>query len=137
MRTDPPSHLKSVRSMELNPYAPPKAPVADRSSASTTGLKRRRVLVMIVLSIVTFGLYYPIWFFRRREALNRLNSPRKLRLWPLTVFCTMTVVNAVVVIASSPAPPAQTIGAAAATLLALARLPDFGHCSSGTPTVSR
>jgi len=107
--------------MESNPYAPPKAPVADRSSGST-GLKRRRVLVMIVFTIVTFGLYYPIWFFRRRDALNGLNSPRKLQLWPLAVFCTVTVLDVVVVLASSPAPPAQTIGAAAATLLRFARL---------------
>ena len=46
--------------MESNPYAPPKAPVADRSSGSTTGLKRRRVLVMIVFTVVTFGLQYVI-----------------------------------------------------------------------------
>jgi hypothetical protein len=122
-RTDPWRPQPAVvRSMEPNPYAPPKATVADRSSASSTGLGRRRVIVMIVLTIVTFGLYYPIWFFRRRGALNRLNSPRKLRLWPFTIFCTVTVVDVVVVIASGPGLPAGTIGAAAADLLRLARL---------------
>jgi len=78
--------------------------------------------MMIVLTIVTLGLYYPIWFFRRRGALNGLNSPRKLRLWPLTTFCAVTVVDFVVAIVSSPAPPAQTIGAAATTVLGLVRL---------------
>ena len=108
--------------MEPNPYAPPKASVEDRNSASPTGLKRRRVIVMIAFTIVTFGLYISIWFFRRRGALNRLNSPRKLQLWPLIIFCTVTVVDVVVNIASGSAPPAEIIGAGAASLLGLARL---------------
>ena len=108
--------------MESNPYAPPKAAVDNQSSRSSTGLKRRRVIVMIVLTFVTVGLYYPIWFFRRRDALNRLNSPRKLRLWPLVIFCATTVVDAVVVVVSAPAPPAQIIGAGANTALGLVRL---------------
>jgi hypothetical protein len=106
--------------MEPNPYAPPKASVADPAGPGT-GLKRRRVIVMIVLTMVTLGLYYPIWFFRRRGALNRLNSPRKLRLWPLTIFCTVTAVDVVVAVASAPGPPAETIGDPAATLLGLVR----------------
>ena len=59
-----------------NPYAPPKAAVADLP----TGLKQRRVWVMIVFTIVSSGLYYLIWFFRRRKALNALNSQRKVPL---------------------------------------------------------
>lgn len=55
-----------------NPYAPPKAAVLDLPSP--TGLKQCSVLLMIVFTIVTFGLYYPTWFFRRRNALNALNS---------------------------------------------------------------
>jgi Domain of unknown function (DUF4234) len=108
--------------MDPNPYAPPKAAVADQSSTSPTGLKRRRVIVMIVFTIVTFGLYYPIWFFRRRGALNLLNSPRKLRLWPLMIFCAVTVVDFVIGIVSGAAPSAQTIGGAATTVLAFVRL---------------
>ncbi len=77
---------------------------------------------MIVFTVVTLGLYYPIWFFRRRAALNRLNSPRKLRLWPLPIFCTVTVVDVIVALASGPGPPAETIGANAAALLGFARL---------------
>jgi hypothetical protein len=108
--------------MEPNPYAPPKAAVDDQSSASSTGLKRRRVIVMILLTIVTFGLYYPIWFFRRRDALNRLDSPRKLRLWPPVLFCAVTVVDVVLAFVSAPAPLAQTIGDGANTALTVVRL---------------
>lgn len=77
---------------------------------------------MIVLSIVTFGVYYPIWFFRRRGALNRLSSPRKLRLWPLVTFCAVMIVDFVVVFASAPGSPKQIIGAGASAALGLVRL---------------
>ena len=63
--------------METNPYAPPQANVAD-APPDSHGLKQRRVIVMIVFMIISFGLYYPIWWFRRRAGLNRLKSPRKL-----------------------------------------------------------
>ena len=69
--------------METNPYAPPVAVVDDPPK---TGLKRRSVILMIVLTLVTLGFYYPIWFLRRRDALNAMDSPRKLRLWPFVVY---------------------------------------------------
>lgn len=108
--------------MALNPYAPPNAAVSDEISAASTGLKRRRVVTMIVLSIITFGVYYPVWFFRRRNALNRLSSPRKLRLWPLLTFCAVMIVDFVVVFASAPGTPDQIIGAGASAALGLVRL---------------
>lgn len=73
-----------------NPYAPPAAHVA--SDAADTGLKRRSVWAMVLLVLVTFGVYYPVWFFRRRKGINRLDSPRKLALWPLLVFAAYFVV---------------------------------------------
>jgi len=108
--------------LELNPYAPPNAVVSDEPFATPTGLKRRRVVAMIVLSIVTFGVYYPIWFFRRRSALNRLSSPRKLRLWPLVVCCAVMFVDWVLAFASAPGSPAQLIGPGASIVLGLVRL---------------
>jgi uncharacterized protein DUF4234 len=105
--------------METNPYTPPKAAVAD---LSPTGLKRRSVILMIVLSIVTFGLYYPIWFLRRRAALNRLDSPRKLRLWPFVIVITWVVLQFIVGITAGSAAPEQAIGAGAALLLNLVQL---------------
>jgi len=74
--------LKSEDPMQSNPYAPPTAAIADLSSG---GLRRRSVVLMIVLTLLTFGVYYPIWFLRRRAGLNRLNSPRKLQLWPFVI----------------------------------------------------
>ena len=58
-------------------------PPADARPAD---LKRRSVPLMIVLTVATLGLYYPIWFLRRRAALNRLDAPRKLQAWPFILF---------------------------------------------------
>ena len=78
--------------METNPYAPPRAPVADLEP-NTHGLRRRSVLAMVVLTIITFGLYYLAWWFRRRRGLNRLNSDAKLPLWPLLLMLALYVVQ--------------------------------------------
>ena len=69
--------------MDRNPYAPPNAAIDD---VKPTGLKRRSVLLMIAIFIVTLGLYFPIWFLRRRAALNRLDSPTELRMWPFLMY---------------------------------------------------
>ena len=75
------------RSLEMtlnaNPYAPPTAAVADPSRVL---LQQRSVILMIVLTLLTVGFYFPIWFLRRREALNQLDSPRKLQVWPFAAL---------------------------------------------------
>ena len=78
--------------MGTNPYAPPKAHVADLEP-STHGLKRRSVVVMVVFTIITLGLYYLAWWFRRRPGLNRLNSNAKLPMWPLLLMVALFFVQ--------------------------------------------
>ena len=113
------SRLSCRQTMDTNPYGPPKAAVAD---ISARGLKRRSVLLMIVLFIVTSGLYYPIWFLRRRVALNRLDSPKKLRLWPFLVWFALFAVALVVEVAAGSAPHEQIIGAGGSALLNLSQI---------------
>jgi len=105
--------------METNPYTPPTAAVADVSSS---GLKRRSLILMIVFSLVTFGLYYPIWFLRRRAALNRLDSPRKLRLWPFVVSIAWVVLQFVAGALASSAPARQVNAEGTALLFNLVQL---------------
>ena len=45
---------------------------------SLPGLKPANLVLVAVLSSVSLGLYYPIWLWRRREALNSLQSSTKL-----------------------------------------------------------
>ena len=82
-----------------NPYAPPAAHVA---SPADTGLKRRSVWLMVLLIFVTLGIYYPVWFWRRRAGLNRLDSSKKLEVWPLAVFTVYFVAATLMGIVTTP-----------------------------------
>jgi hypothetical protein len=104
--------------MERNPYAPPQALVADVPSTSH-GLKQRRVLVMIVFAIISLGVYYLVWWFRRRPALNRLNSPRKLPLWPPLLVVVLWMIQFRVGFLTQTNPGVEVISPAASTLLML------------------
>lgn len=46
--------------------------------ASLPGLRATNLVLVAVLSSLSLGLYAPVWFWRRREALNRLRSSTKL-----------------------------------------------------------
>lgn len=41
-------------------------------------LKKTSVILLIVLTVVTLGIYYPVWFLTRRNAINNLQSKEKL-----------------------------------------------------------
>jgi hypothetical protein len=101
--------------MSTNPYAPPKAAVAD---VAPTLLKRRSVWLMIVFTLVTLGFYPIIWFFRRRAGLNALNSSRKLKLWPLLALVGFTIVDFVVAFADARSPGSISTGVSSALLVA-------------------
>jgi hypothetical protein len=40
-----------------------------------TKFEKTSVVAVILLSFITGGIYFPIWFLRRREVINRLQSP--------------------------------------------------------------
>src|SRR5262245_58824785 len=50
----------------------------DTSKKPVAGLKRRSVLLMIVFTLITLGIYYPCWFLMRRNAINSMNANTKL-----------------------------------------------------------
>src|SRR5882672_4442326 len=109
--------------MEFNPYAPPKASVAD-PERDTHGLKYCSLWLMIVFLFISFGLYYVIWFFRRRPGLNCLDSPRKLPMWPLLLtaafFGVQFVLGLVAGATSEPVP--EVIGPVGSGVLTLLQL---------------
>ena len=51
-----------------------------------TGLKRRSIILMIALQIVTLGLYWPVWIFLTRRGLNNLHSETKVGVVVSTVM---------------------------------------------------
>ena len=106
--------------MESNPYAPPTAQVADQED--TYGLKYCSLWLMIVFVLISFGLYYLIWFFRRRPGLNRLDSPYKLPMWPLLLAAAFFVVTFVLALVAGSERVSSVIGPVGSGVLALFRL---------------
>ena len=51
------------------------------------------VFAMCLLTLVTAGLYQPIWFLSRRKALNNLHSQEKLGVWPLAIALAAMVAS--------------------------------------------
>lgn len=45
---------------------------------SLTTLPRVNIVLMVVLTLATLGLYLPVWYLRRVHALNALRSPVKV-----------------------------------------------------------
>jgi hypothetical protein len=66
-----------------NPYAPPAAPIAVPGAATSYTAERRSVLLILVLSIVTLGIYPAFWYLRRARFLDSLSSDQKLGRMPV------------------------------------------------------
>jgi hypothetical protein len=54
---------------EDHPYAPPQHAGIARNEPE---LKKTPVLLVIFFTFISLGIYIPIWFLRRRKALNHL-----------------------------------------------------------------
>src|SRR6476661_1199856 len=67
-----------------NPYAPPatatEAPpgVGVRSGSGSYRDERRSVPLLVLLTIITLGIYPSVWFFRRRRFLDARDARQKL-----------------------------------------------------------
>jgi len=107
--------------MESNPYAPPTAHVADREP-DTHGLKHCSLWLMIAFILISFGVYYLIWFFRRRPGLNRLDSPLKVPMWPLLLAAAFFGVTFVLGVVAGSRPVPDLIGPVGSGVLLLVRL---------------
>lgn len=71
------------------------APVTTGNAGSPI-VGRTNVLLMIALTVVTGGVYYPYWFLSRRPLLNMLRSPEKLGVWPFAIAIALLAVNAAI-----------------------------------------
>jgi len=92
--------------MESTVGRAPELPAA----ATVPVLWSRSLIVMIVLLVVTLGFYHPVWFLRRRSALNHLDSPVKLALWPFLVYLVFMVFVVIVSIATVDVPREERYG---------------------------
>ena len=58
---------------------------------------------MIAFTIFSVGLYLPIWFLRRRAALNQLDAPRTLARWPFVAVLATFALHVAAIVAFGPA----------------------------------
>ena len=58
--------------MEINPYAPPRAMIAEPSVPGYGGFPRISTWWVLPLTIVTFGFYPSYWLYTRIKALNEI-----------------------------------------------------------------
>jgi hypothetical protein len=73
----------------LEAQSPVAGSAQGRSAAPSAplALERNNVLIVILLTVVTLGFYYPYWFIRNRSGINSLNTSQKLGLGvPASVF---------------------------------------------------
>jgi hypothetical protein len=73
-----------------NPYAPPAAPASPRHGDTEPHApkpsryegERRSVLLLLVLSIITLGVYPSLWYVLRTRFLDSLDANKKVGPWP-------------------------------------------------------
>jgi len=83
-----------------NPYAPPASPLAlagtqDGSSVSSYEGERRSVVLLILLSVVTLGIYPVVWYVRRAPFLDSLSADKKVGGLPWAAVLLLVVSFAV------------------------------------------
>jgi len=85
--------------LQPNPYAPPSAEVSAaaapggrRYSRSDYRPERRSVLLMILLSVVTLGVYPMVWYLRRAPFLDALPADKKVGAMPWIAVALFGVV---------------------------------------------
>ena len=75
----------------VDAQSPQSVAVPPAQTSTDAEFERTNVALIVVLTFISFGLYYPIWFLRRRSALNGLRSPEKLGAASLVVALGLTL----------------------------------------------
>lgn len=55
--------------------------------------KKKSVVLMVILSIVTYGIYIPIWFLKGMAALNNLKSKLKVKKAYFIVVLVLAIIS--------------------------------------------
>ena len=60
-------------------------------------LQKKSVFAIIILSIVTLGVYVPVWFLKQRNALNNLNSEKKIN-WDPYILLIFSIISIILIV---------------------------------------
>lgn len=89
-------------------------------------VRKNSVVLVIILTLVTLGLYVPIWFLRRQRWLDRLESPVKIGLWqPLLMLLLQVSLFVLAFMAAALATAHQELPAPLATFRTVASIVQF------------
>ncbi len=76
---------------ELNPYHPPQSNLR----LEETTLKKIPVLLVFFFCFITYGIYVPFWYWRRRHTLNRIAPERRVNGLVIVAFVLLVAANTV------------------------------------------
>jgi len=62
----------------------PSEPIAATQHPS--GFRRMPLPLMLVLTVLTAGFYYPFWFLQQRRRINRLGASPEIPRWPFALL---------------------------------------------------
>ena len=72
----------------------------DIHTIADTDLKKVNVLFIIFLTIITLGIYCPIWFLTRRKSINNLQSNKKLGIGIFVFIILLQILSFILAIFS-------------------------------------
>lgn len=103
-----------------NPYAPPESSPAyaalvepDGSPSNYEG-ERRSVVILVLLCLVTFGVFPSFWYLRRKRFLDSLAADRRVGALP---FVSVALIVALIVFAAVREEPATRLAEGASGLV--------------------
>lgn len=63
-------------------------------------LEKDSVFFIVFLTVITYGIYIPVWFLNRKDIFNDMNSEEKLSDGPIIFLLTIFIISAVMLIPS-------------------------------------
>ena len=66
----------------------------------TAKLQKKNILLMIILTFFTFGIYTPVWFLNRKDIFNSMNSDDKISAGPIVFALSLFIISAVLLFPS-------------------------------------
>jgi hypothetical protein len=89
-----------------NPYAPPATEIPSRTAGGdgfSYANERRSVWLLILLVIVTFTIYSPVWYVRRARFFDSLSADKKVGPLPW-IFVVALALNFIAAVAGASDP---------------------------------
>ncbi|MBN2715176.1 MAG: DUF4234 domain-containing protein [Deltaproteobacteria bacterium] len=75
-------------------------PIDEDENQAHIAFSRMSVALLLVLSVVTLGIYIPLWYMSRLEQLNRIKFVDKLNSTPFIIILVLYSISAAITIIS-------------------------------------